>query len=107
MPRVKSAALPLRCCIWVSIKSLFFEKQQQNKTMAVDYCQRKAAKKQRRRLNDGKKKSNSDGAAGGEGGSSSKDKKSRPKRGRSGPRRLCKGMCFQVPKVSRKGESID
>jgi len=74
--------------------------------MAVDYAARKAAKKQRRRIssNGNEKKKNFDGAAGGEGGSSGKDKKQRPKRGRSGPRRLCQGMCYQVPKVRIGGE---
>lgn len=53
-------------------------------TMGQDYTARKAAKKRRKGEGEGERPSG---------------KQDRPKRGRTGPRRQCMGMCYSAPEV--------
>ena len=52
--------------------------------MGQDYCARKAAKKRRKAGDDSERPTG---------------KADRPKRGRTGPRRQCQGMCYSAPEV--------
>jgi len=80
-------------------------------TMGVDYTARKAAKKARKaegRTSVGKRNERSNRRGGDRGavdGDDKKSKRDRPKYGRKGARRMCKGMCYgAAPLVSWCGE---
>ena len=75
--------------------------------MGVDYSARKAAKKARKaegRLSVGKRTdANGFAAAGGVEEGGKWNKRDRPKHGRKGQRRMCKGMCYgKAPLVSKR-----
>jgi len=79
--------------------------------MGVDYTARKAAKKARKaegRTSVGKRTSaladRDAGVSGGGGATDKKGKRDRPKHGRKGARRMCKGMCYGAAPMVRDGE---
>ncbi len=80
-------------------------------TMGVDYTARKAAKKARKaegRTSVGKRTSaladRDAGVSGGGGATDKKGKRDRPKHGRKGARRMCKGMCYGAAPMVRDRE---